>query len=212
MKTKMIATCIFSLILSACAAPATSVPENLPAASLTIVMTSTATPVLTAIAAVDKGVSGCRQAPRPLSSMPADYTEPDPATWVMLMKPVREYFYYRKQAVVTGNIQVLWERYPALSQGEDIREGLNAEAFFVENMKGLKPFDGNMSPESYEPMKVIVSGDQAAVLTHGSEMYLFREADGQLDESGSELKIILFMCSNGSGQWTVYQTHDISGP
>lgn len=44
----------------------------------------------------------------------------------MLMKPVREYFYYRKEAVVKDDVQILWYRYPGLKQGNDFSTGVNA--------------------------------------------------------------------------------------
>jgi hypothetical protein len=147
-----------------------------------------------------------------LSTLMANFNEPDPATWVMLMKPVREYFYYRKKAVVSGKVEILWDRYPGLKQPTDFSKGINKEAFFVENMKGLKPFDGNIFPETYERIKVIISNRQAEVLVHGTELYLYLDKTGQFDDSGGELKIILFMSSRDNLLWTVYKTEDISGP
>jgi len=140
-----------------------------------------------------------------------DFTEPDPETWVMLMPAVREYFYYRKQAVIAGNAEVLWKRYPELRDGADIPVGINAEEFFINNMQGLKPFDGNIFPESYEKIQVNYLDEKAEILTHGMELYLYADETGMFEDSGSEFKLIIFL-RRQDNQWLVYKTHDISGP
>ena len=169
----------------------------------------TATPAATVSSAGSAPV--CPGSPTPLSSVETDYVDPDPNTWVMLMKPVREYFYYRKQAVISGDIQALWKRYPPLGQGGDIPRGWNSEGKLVDNMRGLAPFDGDISIEAYEKIKVIVSEQRAAVLTRGQETYLYGP-QGQFDISGSAFTIIVFVCELGDQSWTVYGTHDITPP
>ncbi|HLO32594.1 MAG TPA: hypothetical protein VK249_25830 [Anaerolineales bacterium] len=139
------------------------------------------------------------------------FTEPDPGTWAMLMPAVREYFYYRKKAVITGNVEILWAHYPELKNGADLSNGINKEEFFINNMQGLKPFDGNIDPESYEKIKVKASNGEAEVLTHGMELYLYADGAGKFDETGGEFKIIIFM-KRQNKQWAVYKTDDISGP
>jgi hypothetical protein len=203
MKVQLILTSILSITLASCAVPATLAPTTrAPDPPL----------ALTAVQTTQENTSSCSQTVTPVSGTEADYAEPDPETWVMLMKPVREYFYYRKKAVIAGDVQILWDRYPTLKQGADFPTGLNAEAFFIENMKGLKPFDGNIFPEHYERIKVMLSAGQAQVLVHEMELYLYADESGQFDDSGGEFKIILFLCSEDNHQWTVYKTHDISGP
>ncbi len=129
----------------------------------------------------------------------------------MLMPAVREYFYYRKQAVIAGNVEVLWKQYPELKVGTDFSRGINAEEFFINNMQGLKPFDGNIFPEYYEKMKVNLSGEAAVVLVHGMELFLNIDETGKFDDSGGEFKIIIFLRQQDD-QWTVIKTQDISGP
>jgi hypothetical protein len=147
----------------------------------------------------------------PTSTSTVGFTEPDPETWVMLMPAIREYFYYRKKAVIAGKVEVLWARYPELKDGADFSSGINAEEFFINNMQGLKPFDGNIFPESYGQIKVIISGEKAEVLAHGMELYLYADETGKFDDSGGEFKIIIFL-RRQDDQWTVYKTQDISGP
>jgi len=76
-------------------------------------------------------------------------------------------------------------------------------------MKGLKPFDGNVSPESYERIKVFLADGQAQILVHGTELFLFKE-QGQFEDSGGEFKILLFVCSPDNQQWTVYKTDEVT--
>jgi len=138
--------------------------------------------------------------------------EPDPATWVMLMKPVRAYFYYRKMAVVNGNAQILWDHYPELKQGTDRSKGINIVSFMVDMYQGLKPFDGNIYPEFYDKIKVITGNGTAEVLVHGMELYTYKDNTGQFDDSGGELKIILVLSSPDNQTWAVVKTIDITGP
>jgi hypothetical protein len=129
----------------------------------------------------------------------------------MLMPAVREYFFIRKHAFIAGDAQLLWDRYPGLQNGTDLSRGINAEEFYITNMQGLKPFDGNIFPEYYEKLRVKLEGEQAQVLVHGMELYLWKDESGKFDDSGGEFKIILFLQQEGSG-WTVIRTQDISGP
>ena len=38
-----------------------------------------------------------------------DFFEPESSDWVNFMKPVREYMYYRTQAVLNNDIDILWK-------------------------------------------------------------------------------------------------------
>jgi hypothetical protein len=140
---------------------------------------------------------------------PEGFAEPDPESYVMLMPAVRAYFYYRKQAVTGGDVKLLWAQFPALANGADPSTGVNAEATLVDGMQGLKPFDGNIFPEYYQRMQVRRSGDQAEVLLHGMELYLWADESGRFDDSGGEFKVILFLRLEG-GKWVVYQTDEVT--
>jgi hypothetical protein len=147
-------------------------------------------------------------------SIPANangFVKPEPATWVDVMPAVREYLFYRKKSIVSGDVSVLWKRYPDLQQGMNTQAGINIERNSVQSYGSLKPFDGNIYPQAYEQIKVKMSGDTVDVLVHGSEMYLVSSDPGKFDESGSEFRIILSLRKQG-GLWTVYQTTDITGP
>ena len=205
MKNQTIIICVLLTVLIACT-PAAPLPSTeVPVPKSITPLASATTPVTTAPEKIDS----CSAT---LTSVPvatAEFTIPEPDVWAMLMKPVREYFFYRKKAVVEGNIQVLWDRYPDLKQGPVLPKGINAEASLVENMKGLKPFDGNVSPESYERIKVFLKDKQAEILVHGTELFLFKE-QSQFQDSGGEFKILLFVCSQDNQQWTVYKTDEVT--
>jgi hypothetical protein len=206
MKKLIVIICIFGFILTACAQSATPKPTNtftpLPTMTQTLTVEPTSTEMmpttLTTIANI--------------SIDPADFTDPDPATWVMLMKPLREYFYYRKMAVINGKVQILWDHYPELKQGADQSSGVNVESSFVDMYQGMKPFDGNIFPEYYDKIKVIMGNGTAEVLVHGMELFVYKDDAGQFDDSGGEFKIILVLSSPDNQNWTVVETIDITGP
>jgi hypothetical protein len=196
MKTKILLTIILSFTLFSCVPVVAPVSTDTPVPAP---LTSTSTPNPTAEISIST------------STNTFSFIDPNPETWVMLMPAVREYLYYRKKAVIAGNVEVLWEQYPELKVGSDFSQGINAEEFFINNMQGLRPFDGDIFPEYYEQMKVNVLGESAEVLIHGMELYLYIDETGKFEDSGSEFRIIIFL-RHQDNQWTVYKTHDISGP
>lgn len=144
------------------------------------------------------------------TSSGSGFVEPDPDTWVMLMPAVREYFYYRKQAMLAGDVEVLWARYPELRNDADISKGINAEGSMISAYLGMKLFDGNVFPESYERIKVKAGEERAEVLVHGLELYLYRQEDGSFQDSGGEVWIDLYMRRSADRQWNVYKTDAVT--
>ena len=143
------------------------------------------------------------------SSSTSDFLEPDPETFVAFLPTVLEYFYYRKQAIITNNIEALWTQYPELKNNVNIEQGINSEEFAVMNYQGLKPFDGNISPEHYERFKVKLTNGQAEVLVHGMELYIFLDENDSFQESGGEFKIILYLQMINK-RWVVYKTDEVT--
>lgn len=199
------------LLLTSCTAPDTRQPAAptqiadlsspaAPAPALTLTPASLSTPT-----PVPPG------ADEPAAPITAGFVDPEPGIRVDLRPAVREYFYYRKKAIVSSDVSVLWERFPHLEQGMDTQAGINIEKNAVKNYGVLKPFDGNIFPEYYEQIKVKMSGDSADVLVHGMELYLFLDDSGKFEESGGEFRIILSL-KKQNNLWTVYKTTDISGP
>ncbi len=189
-------------------------PTEAPVATVVSEPFATSTKTLTPELIADQARFQNTETVTPISDSAGVFLSPedmDSQTFMAFMPVVREYFYYRKKAILANSVEVLWARFPGLKQGVDINNGINAEEKTVTNTHFLNPFDGNISPESRERIKVKLSGDHAELLVHGGEMYLYRDQTGNFDETGGELKIILFVQQEGS-QWMVYKTQDISGP
>lgn len=154
-------------------------------------------------------VSGCaaapaarREPPLPVGA-PEGLAEVTSVQWAELHPVVNRYFFYRKQAVVAGNVKVLWQQYPALREGMNRDAAVNAEADVVERYRSLQVIDGNVAPEHYARFRVKVDGDKAVVLVNGMELYLRRE----FEESGGQLQIMLHLERQGGG-WTVVKTDE----
>lgn len=189
----------------------TAVPYFLPPTATAVPSpTAPPTPVATAPPTATS-VPTVTSTPRAVATIDGPFATPAPATWVALMPAVREYRYYFKQAVVAGNVGVLWQRYPALRQGAGATTGagIDVESYYVAEYRPLHPFDGDMSPEAYAPIKVKLAGDRAEVLVHGSESYLRLNYDNAgkpfFDVSGAEFVVQLFL-QRQAGTWAVVQT------
>lgn len=146
----------------------------------------------------------------PAGSPPASgFIEPDPGDYVRLAPIVWEYFYHRKAAVLAGNLDAFYVRYPDLATGADPEQGINAEVFHVEAYQDFDLLDGDIFPAYYEPLQVRTLTDQVEILTHGMEMYLYRDAAGNLNQAGGEFKIVLTLRPDGDG-WTLYHTDQVT--
>lgn len=201
--------CLIAIISASC----TPVPGSIPAENQsTSVAFPTNTPVL---------IAKATQTSTPVSPLPgvpviltppqsiAEFTEPDPETYVMVLPAVLEYFHYRKKAILSGNPEDVWEHYPELKIETDIPNGINMEGFVITNYQGLKLFDGNISPEHYEQIHVKTMNDNIQVLVHGMELYLFLDENGDFNESGGEFKIVLYLYRKG-GRWVVFRTDEVT--
>ncbi len=133
------------------------------------------------------------------------FVEPEPTDWVEYSKPVREYMYYRTQAVLNNDINILWEKYPKLMKNSDQKEGVNVEKYEVESLnEGFDLLDANFNIEGYERMKVkTINENEIIVLVHGGIGYLRTD----LDESGGEYLIKLYL-EDKENQWTVVKTDE----
>jgi len=144
------------------------------------------------------------------SSNISGFIEPDPGTFVALMPALREYFYYRKQAVITGNIEKLWAHFPELKNDVNFEKGINSEELIVTNYQSLKPFDGNVFPEHFERFKVkFINEQQVEVLVHGIELYTWLDESHKFDDSGGEFKVVLYLHMK-EGRWVVYKTDEVT--
>ncbi|NSL51653.1 hypothetical protein [Calidifontibacillus erzurumensis] len=133
------------------------------------------------------------------------FVEPEPSDWVEYSKPVREYMYYRTQAVIKNDINILWKRYPELKKTINVEEGINLEKNEVETLNnGFKVLDANYDIENYERIKVKkIDENEMIVLVHGSLLYLLDD----FEETGGEYLMKVFLKRNGE-QWDVVKTDE----
>jgi len=200
---------LIAIILASCkTAPELAITEApVPSSTFALIApttTTTSMPKLTATFTPEISPS----TPEGTSENATEFFRPDPETYVRVLPAVLEYFYYRKQAMIAGNVEILWEKYPELKNDTDFSKGINLEGFHISNYHGLKLFDGNIFPEAYEPIKVNVKPDEIRVLVHGMELYLFLDKNGEFTESGGEIKIVLYLHMK-NGHWVVFKTDEV---
>ena len=149
-----------------------------------------------------------------MSCSPAAFTQkngfdsPDPDTYVSLMPYVREYFYYRKWAVINNDLGWFYNHYPSLAVGMDIDRGINVEGNHVRNLQSLTPIDGNIFPEFYEKIKIQEIDGKVQWQVHGMEIYLWKNAEGDFEESGGEFIMVLYLKNDGES-WKIYKTDEV---
>ncbi|WP_338754584.1 hypothetical protein [Bacillus sp. FJAT-52991] len=137
------------------------------------------------------------------------FIEPEPSDWVKYTKPIMKYMYYRTQAVVNNDINLLWNQYPDLKNNYDLKKGINVEKDEVESLnKSFKLIDANYSIESHDRMKVkTINDEEVIVLVHGGIGYLRND----FDESGGELLIEISLKLKNN-HWTVVKTDEYIEP
>lgn len=137
------------------------------------------------------------------------FAELKPADWVKFSAPIREYMYFRTQAVLNNDVQLLWDKYPDLSRNINREQGINIERFEIESYnQNFALLDANVDIESYERIKMkTISNKEIVVLVHGSITYLEKD----FDESGREYLIQVSLKQNGK-QWTVVKTDEYTEP
>jgi len=133
------------------------------------------------------------------------FVEPEPSGWVEYTKPARLYMYYRTQAVINKDINILWDKYPDLKDNKDPKQGVNNEKDELDSLnQSFKLLDANYNIESYERMKVkTINDNEVIVLIHGSISYLRTD----FDESGGEYLIKLYL-EQKDNHWMVVRTDE----
>lgn len=137
------------------------------------------------------------------------FVDLEPSEWVKYIKPVTEYMYYRTQAVVNNDINILWNMYPDLKGNMDLKQGINVEKMEVESLnQHFDLLDANYNLESNERIKVKTINDiQGIVLVHGSTTYLRND----FDLSGGEYLIELHI-EQIDNRWKVIKTDEYTLP
>jgi hypothetical protein len=140
---------------------------------------------------------------------PIDFKEPDPETYVRLIPVIREYFYLRKQSTLSGDTTPFFQRYPALAEGMETEKGINIESKHFAGMQDFDLVDGNFFPEYYEKIKISQNDTEWRVLVHGMGLYAYRDADGMINESGGEFKIV-FLLQEKDDTFMIAQTDEVT--
>lgn len=137
------------------------------------------------------------------------FVEPKSSDRVKYIKPIREYMYFRTQAVLNKDIKILWDKYPDLKENIDLKQGVNVEKYDIETLgKSLVFLDANFDTESYERIKVkTMTDNEVIVLVHGSIFYLMND----FAIAGGEHLIKIFLKQNGN-DWTVVKTDEYTLP
>ena len=139
--------------------------------------------------------------PRPYPCQPPGFVIPEPELWVQVAPRIREYFYFRKQAIVHGDIARLWERYPALRSPFLPDQGINSERVEVEH---TQPYlDGNITFD--HDFRVCLRATTMQVYVHGWEEYLLPD----LNITGSEFYIRLDFQGRGP-DWALMRTDTLT--
>lgn len=137
------------------------------------------------------------------------FIEPEQSDWVKYINPVRKYMYYRTQAVINNDINILWDKYPNLKDDIDREQGVNVEKDELKTLnESFELIDANFNIESYERIKVkTINENEVIVLLHGSILYLRSD----FDVSGGELLIKVFL-ENKDDDWKVVKTDEYTLP
>lgn len=146
------------------------------------------------------------------STLPSRHAVPHPSGELVLpgssvSMAVNEYFHLRKLAIMAGDVEILWSRFPQLRTGEDLPRGVNVEARRARYADGARSLaDVIFDLDRYERMRVTVEGDEAVVRVHGLERYVEQDFS---DGSAGEFVIDLYL-RRDSERWSVVRTDEMT--
>lgn len=136
-----------------------------------------------------------------------DFEEPEPSEWMEYTKALHAYMYYRTQAVIEEDTEILTNQYPDLKSQSGDEEGLNSEineAKFLNQTSNV--IDANYDIEYYNRIKrKTIADDEVSILLHGNLIYL----DDDFESSGGEI-VMLVHLNNEENQWRVNKTQTFS--
>ncbi|NMO97050.1 hypothetical protein [Paenibacillus lemnae] len=137
-------------------------------------------------------------------SDPPTFTEPSSAEWVEYSRAVREYFYYRSQAVLHDDMELLMNRYPDLREGEIADRGINMYKNLTHHPSSDQLIHVNFDIEDRNRIGVHHAENGEIILqVHGMIEYVHKD----FETSGSELLINLYLKKEGD-DWTVTKTDE----
>ncbi len=120
---------------------------------------------------------------------------------------VNEYFHYRKLAVVARDAEILWARFPALRNGEDMPTGINTEGWHAMRSDAARSLsDVIYELDRYDRIRMREVNDQLVVRVHGLERYI--EADFSNGTAGAFILDLYLRRDQGS--WRVVRTDEMT--
>lgn len=118
--------------------------------------------------------SGCAGSVDPLPG----YTRASVEEHASIVHAIVDYYTARQRAVMFGDAALLFDAYPKLAQGENLREGINLDAFFVRLMRDDRVTQVTVELERYEPMRTYVKGTVGVGFVHGVETWHYHGGPG----------------------------------
>jgi hypothetical protein len=118
-----------------------------------------------------------------------------------LLRAIADYYTVRERAFVSGDMASLLAAYPKLAHGEDVREGINLDAFWAPHLRDLGVADVSDDLEGYEPARVYVRGNAAVAFVHGWEIWYYPRGDHTGLEFFTRIDVV-----SDAGRWIVERT------
>jgi len=144
-------------------------------------------------------VSACGRSEDPLPGFRRASSEERAA----LMRSVLDYYALRARAFISGEPGALFLAYPKLQQGQDLREGINLDGFWVPHMRELDVVDVTDDLEGYEAARFYVKQSAAVAFVHGWEIWNYPRGD----HTGLEFFTRIDLASDAGG-WIVERTDE----
>lgn len=120
-----------------------------------------------------------------------------------LMRAVSDYYSARARAFVSGDAAALFAAYPKLQHGEDLREGINLDGFWVPHMRELDVVDVTDDLEGYEAARFYVKEPLAVAFVHGWEIWNYPRGDHTGLEFFTRIELV-----NDADRWVVERTDE----
>ena len=153
------------------------------------------------LALVALAVLSASCAARPVDPLPG-YARASGEELASLTRAVADYYTVRARAFVAGDPAILFAVYPGLAEGEDVRNGINLDAFHVVGWREMEVTKVQHRLQSYEPARIYVKGDSAVAFVHGSELIEIRSGP-----SGGEFFTRIDLV-NYADRWMVIRTDE----
>ena len=144
-------------------------------------------------------VTGCAGSVDPLPG----YTRASLEEHASIVHAIVDYYAARQRAVMFGDAALLFDAYPKLAQGEDLREGINLDGFFVRLMRDDRVTKVTVELERYEPVRTYVSGAAAVGFVHGVETWHYPHSGPGSGEFFTRIDL-----ANDAHRWAIERTDE----